>query len=402
MGGRHERRHVAGEADRRAWLLLVVLLVPLAGATVAGLVVLWPPRQHYPAPPQFQAFGGGAVVFVQGTVTAVVSTPCRGEPSQSCRDITVHLDTGPDRGTITDLQYGAGPGAPPLQAGDRVRLARGAHPSTGAPVYLYDDIVRDLPLGLLAGLFALVVVLVARWRGLAALLGLGVAYAVLVFFLLPALLAGKPALPVGLTAAAAILFVVLYVAHGVSARTSAALLGTLVSLALTGGLAMAATGAVRITGLASDVVTSVQTSAPAVSVSGLVLCGVVIGALGVLNDVTVTQASAVWELHGTASGLPRRRLYRAAMRIGRDHIASSVYTLVLAYAGSALPLLLLVSLSGRSVHDIVTGDEIAEEVVRGLVGAVGLVASVPITTAVAAYLVAPRARNIGRTFDHSQ
>ena len=119
-----------------------------------------------------------------------------------------------------------------------------------------------------------------------------------------------------------------------------------------------------------------------------------------LNDVTVTQASAVWELHASAPGLPRRRLYRAAMRIGRDHIASSVYTLVLAYAGSAIPLLLLVSLSGRSVHDIVTGDEVAEEVVRGLVGGVGLVAAVPITTAVAAYLVARHAGSAGHTFDH--
>jgi uncharacterized membrane protein len=401
MGRRRGPRHGAGQADRRGWALLAVLLIPLAGATVAGLVLLWPGRQHYPVPPQFQAPGGAAVVFVEGTVTALVAAPCRGDPSRNCRDITVHLDTGPDQGTITDLQYGAGPGAPPLRVGERIRLARATDPSTGAPTYLYDDIVRDLPLGLLAGVFALIVVLVAGWRGLAALAGLGVAYAVLVFFLLPALLAGKPALPVGLTAAAAILFVVLYVAHGVSVRTSAALLGTLLSLALTGGLAVAATGAVRITGLSSDVVTAVQTSAPAVSMSGLLLCGVVIGALGVLNDVTVTQASAVWELHGTAPGLPRRRLYRAAMRIGRDHIASSVYTLVLAYAGSAIPLLLLVGLSGRSVHDIVTGDEIAEEVVRTLVGAVGLVASVPITTAVAAYLVARRAGTTGQTFDHN-
>ena len=116
------------------------------------------------------------------------------------------------------------------------------------------------------------------------------------------------------------------------------------------------------------------------------LCGVIIGALGVLNDVTVTQASAVWELSASASGLPRHRLYRAAMRIGRDHIASSVHTLVLAYAGPAIPLVVVVSLSGRSVHDIVTSDEIAEELLRSLVGDIGLVASVPITTAVAAYL----------------
>jgi uncharacterized membrane protein len=390
MGGRHGHGHRAGQASRRGRLLLAVLLALLAAATAAGLVLLWPAERHFPVPPQFQAPAGGAVVFVEGTVSRVEAAPCRGEPTRTCRDISVRLDTGPDAGTITRLQYGAGPGAPPLQPDERVRLARSTDPATGAPAYFYDDIVRDLPLALLAGAFALVVVLVARWRGLAALVGLGVAYAVLVFFLLPALLAGEPALPVGLTAAAAILFVVLYVAHGISARTSTALVGTLLSLALTGGLAVAATGAVRITGLSSDVVAAVQGSAPSVSVSGLVLCGVVIGALGVLNDVTVTQASAVWELRATAPELPRRRLYQAAMRIGRDHIASSVYTLVLAYAGSAIPLLLLVSLSGRSVHDIVTGDEIAEEVVRSLVGAIGLVASVPVTTAIAVYVVSGR------------
>jgi uncharacterized membrane protein len=392
MGGRHGHEHEATQVDRRGRIMLAALLIPLAGAAVAGLVLLWPPSHHYPVPQQFQAAGGGAVTFVRGEVTVVAATPCRGDPRQSCRNISVRLDSGPDAGTTTTLQFGAGPGAPPLQVGDRVRLARTTDPSTGGPAYLYDDVIRDLPLGLLAGGFAVVVVLVARWRGLAAVVGLGVAYAVLVFFLLPALLAGEPALPVALTAAAAILFVVLYVAHGVSTSTSAALLGTLLSLALTGGLAALATGAMRITGLSSEVLSTVQTAAPRVSVSGLVLCGVIIGALGVLNDVTVTQASAVWELHASAPAMPRRRLYRAAMRIGRDHIASSVYTLVLAYAGSAIPLLLLVSLSGRSVHDIVTGDEIAEEVVRSLVGGVGLVASVPITTAVAAYFVHRRGR----------
>jgi uncharacterized membrane protein len=114
---------------------------------------------------------------------------------------------------------------------------------------------------------------------------------------------------------------------------------------------------------------------------------VVIGALGVLNDVTVTQASAVWELHAADPAAGARRLYRSAMRIGRDHIASSVYTLVLAYAGSALPLLLLVSLSRQPVGNVLTGDEIAAELLRGLIGATALVTSVPITTALAAHLV---------------
>jgi uncharacterized membrane protein len=390
MGSRHQHRHDSAPADRRARVLLAALLGPFAVATIVGLVLLWPSHRQYPVPVQFQAVGGQAVVFVPGTVTAATTAACRTDPAQRCAEVTVRLDDGPEFGTTTKLTFGAGPGSPRLAAGDRVRLARTADPGTGAVNYLYDDMIRDLPLGVLALVFAVVVVLVARWRGLAALAGLGAAYAVLAFFLLPALLAGESPIAVGLTAGAAILFVVLYVAHGPSVRTSTALLGTLASLGLTGLLAVAATATANLTGLSSDVVTAVQTSAPAVSVSGLVLCGVVIGALGVLNDVTVTQASAVWELHAVDPTVPRWRIYRSAMRIGRDHIASSVYTLVLAYAGSAIPLLLLVSLSGRSVHDIATGDEIAEELVRGLVGGIGLAASVPITTAVAAYVVGRR------------
>jgi uncharacterized membrane protein len=338
-------------------------------------------------PLQFQQQGGGAATFVTGDVLVSERTTCTGSTTRVCLVSGIRLADG---GT-TKLEFSEGPNAPRLAAGDRVRLARTTDPS-GAPTYLYDDQVRDLPLGLLALGFAVVVVAVARWRGLAALAGLGVAYGVLVLFVLPALLAGKPALPVGLVASAAILFAVLYLAHGPSARTSAALAGTLLSLLLTGLLAVLATGAAKITGLSSDVLPVVRASAPGVSVSGLVLCGVVIGALGVLNDVTVTQASAVWELAAadrTASG---RRLFTAAMRIGRDHIASSVYTLLLAYAGASIPLLLLVSLSGRSVHDIVTGDQVAEEALRTLVGGIGLVAAVPITTALAVTVVSRRRR----------
>lgn len=189
---------------------------------------------------------------------------------------------------------------------------------------MYGDQVRDLPLGLLAAAFAVVVVAVARWRGLAALAGLGIAYGVLVLFVLPSLRAGEPALAVGLTAGAAILFAVLYLAHGPSARTSAALAGTLLSLALTGVLAVLATGAARITCLSSEVLPTVQASAPEVSVGELVLCGIVIGSLGVLNDVTVTQASAVWELAAADPAIRPRRLYAAAMRIGRDPGFSSL------------------------------------------------------------------------------
>jgi uncharacterized membrane protein len=378
----------SGEADRRGRLLLAAILIPFALATLVGLIVLWPGHRQYPVPLQYQQFGGGAPTFVTGEVLVSERGTCTGSTTRTCLISAVRLTDG----STTRLEYPDGPGAPRLAAGDHVRLARTTDPRTGDPAYLYDDQVRDLPLGLLAVAFAVVVVAVARWRGLAALVGLGVAYGVLVLFVLPALLAGEQALAVGLVASAAILFAVLYLAHGPSARTSAALAGTLVSLLLTALLALLATGAARITGLSSDVLPAVRASAPEVSITGLVLCGVVIGALGVLNDVTVTQASAVWELAAADPGATGGRIYAAAMRIGRDHIASSVYTLLLAYAGSAIPVLLLVSLSGRSVHDVVTGDQVAEEALRALVGGIGLVAAVPVTTALAVAAVTRRRR----------
>jgi uncharacterized membrane protein len=389
VSGGHGHGHGggAGSAGRTGRLVLAALLVPLALLTVAGLVLLRPSHRDYPVPEQFRTPGGGPLQVVTGEVQSVEQGLCAGAERRTCRISQVRLDDGPDAGTTTRLEYGEGPGLPRLTAGDGVRLVRVIDPQTGSPAYVYDDQARDLPLGLLALVFAAVVVAVARWRGLAALAGVGIAYLVLVFFVLPALLAGEPALAVGLVGGAAILFAALYLAHGPSARTSAALAGTLLSLVLTGLLAVAATAAVRITGLSSEVLPVVQASAPEVTVGGLVLCGVIIGALGVLNDVTVTQASAVWELAAVDPGASRARLFTGAMRIGRDHIASSVYTLVLAYAGSAIPLLLLVSLSGRSVHDLVTGDEIAEEALRSLVGGIGLVASVPLTTALAALVV---------------
>jgi uncharacterized membrane protein len=372
--------------------LLAALLVPLAVATVAGLALLWPAHRGYPVPIQFSGPDGGRARFVTGRVDVVETKPCASDQSLRCVDASIRLDSGPDAGTFTTLETGQGPGAVRLAAGERVRLAVSADPRSGAGTYTFVDIVRTLPLGLVAVLFVVAVTAVARWRGLAALLGLGVSYGVLALFVLPALLAGESPLLVGLVAGSTILFAVLYLAHGPSARTSIALLGTLISLVLAAVLAAVFTTGAHLTGLSSDAAVALQTAAPQVSFTGLVLCGVVVGALGVLNDVTVTQASAVWELRAADPAARAGQLYRAAMRIGRDHIASSVYTLVLAYAGSALPLLLLVSLAQQPLGDVLTSDEIGSELLRGLVGGTALVASVPITTALAAWF-AVRSRN---------
>jgi uncharacterized membrane protein len=239
----------------------------------------------------------------------------------------------------------------------------------------------------LAAVFAVVIVAVARWRGLRALVGILVAFVVLVVFLLPALRDGAAAIPVALVASAAILYAVIYLAHGVSLRTSAALLGTLTSLLLAAVLSWSAIELAHLTGLSEDQNNEIAAYMGQVSITGLLLAGFIIGSLGVLNDVTVTQASTVFELAELDSS--RRAIFVGAMRVGRDHIASTVYTLVLAYAGSALPLLLLFSVANRSLGDVLTSEPVAIEIARSAVGGIALALSVPLTTAIAAVLAKP-------------
>jgi uncharacterized membrane protein len=250
---------------------------------------------------------------------------------------------------------------------------------------------------LLALLYAVVVIAVARWRGLRSVIGLGGAYAVLAAFVLPALAEGRPAVPVALAGSAAITFGVLYFAHGFSARTSTALLGTLFGLGIIALLADWATGAAYLTGMGDEDTYQLINGAGRLSVSGMITCGLVISGLGVLNDVTVTQSSAVWELHELAPHASARSLFGSAMRIGRDHIASTVYTIAFAYAGAALPVLILVMLYDQPLLDALTSGQLAEEVVRTLAGSIGLVLAVPATTALAVLVVkaSARARDAG-------
>jgi uncharacterized membrane protein len=193
-----------------------------------------------------------------------------------------------------------------------------------------------------------------------------------------------------------IMFAILYISYGVSAQTSTAVLGTLVSLLLIGGLSWAFTMASQLTGLDEPTQNLIAALGPGARLDprGLLLAGFVIGALGVLDDVTVTQTSSVWELRRVNAALGARELFASGMRIGRDHISSAVNTLVLAYTGAALPLMLFFSVSGRSLGQALSAQDVAVELVRTLAGSIGLVASVPITTAVAA-LVASREEPAG-------
>jgi uncharacterized membrane protein len=383
--------------------IVVALLTVIGLAVVVGAVLLWPSGAKADIPLPFQNGQGGAVSNTQaGTVVSsaladcgspsvgqvLTAQPVPGVPgSGTCLQSMVAIDSGPNRGAQTMLEFSRGPGQPNLLAGEHIRIFRQVD-QQGTTTYGFYDYERGLPLALLAAAFAIVIIAVARWRGLRALIGIVIAFAVLVFFMLPALRDGAPALPVALVASAAILYAVIYLAHGVSLRTSSALLGTLTSMVLAAVLSWGAVKLTHLTGLSQEQNNEVAAYLGNVSIQGLLLAGFIIGSLGVLNDVTISQASTVFELAHVGHG-SRREVFLRAMRVGNDHIASTVYTLVLAYAGSSLPLLLLLSVSNRSLTDVLTSESIAIEIARSAVGGIALALSVPLTTAVAAVLATP-------------
>jgi len=389
----HGHSHRAGHDDDvevRAvprTVLLSVLAAALA-LTVVGLLTLWPDGDEVDDLRGSVSFAAEGVTFPEATVEKVAPA-CESltEPAEGCGTLEVTVAEGEDKGTVAEVDVPPQVSAAGLQPGDRVELVR-TPAVEGEPATLaYFNIERSRSLWLLGGLFALVVVLVARWRGLMSLVGLAFAGGVVGLFVLPALLVGESPVPVAVVGAVAIMYVVLYTTHGFSIRTSAALAGTLGGIGLTAAIGAWAVGASHLTGVTGEEGGVLTAYAGALDFQALLVAAVVIAGLGVLNDVTITQASAVWELRGAAPTMSRRSLFASAMRIGRDHIASTIYTIVFAYAGTALLLLLVVSLYDRPLLDLAGTDEIATEIVRSLTSSIGLVLAVPLTTVIAALTV---------------
>ncbi|WUN16460.1 YibE/F family protein [Streptomyces phaeochromogenes] len=405
-GGGHGHSHSHGPAAPVSMHLrkvIAAVLIPFAAAVVVGLVVLWPGG----APGHERTGVGFDRQTQQATVTKVDKVDCKSvnasgetptgdtstaegssaqqQASGSCKKATVRVDTGKDKGrTFTEIVQPDS--SRQLEQGQEVIVAY-APDAPKELQYSVTDVNRKLPMTVLAGIFAVAVVLVGRMRGVMALVALAASFLILTFFILPAILQGSNPLVVAVVGASAIMLIALYLCHGLSARTSVAVLGTLLSLLLIGLLGSLFIDWAALTGNTDDNTGLIHGLYPSIDMSGLLLAGIIIGSLGVLDDVTVTQTSAVWELHEANPTMGWRGLYRAGIRIGRDHIASVVNTLVLAYAGAALPLLLLFSIAQSSVGTVANSELVAEEIVRTLVGSIGLVASVPVTTVLAALVV---------------
>lgn len=399
MGHGHSHRASSG-VDEQISIGTTARTVLLAGLGVAllltlvGIVAWWPPGdtidRAIESGGEAAEFAAPGVTFPTGEVVEVAPRcPGQGFPDGSgCSTLRVQVegeDEPVDIAVPPDvLDSGIG-------EGDKVELLRTPTPEAedGAEAsYSYFATERGGTLLWLAVFFVVVVVAIARWRGVFAILGLAFGGIVVWWWMLPALLDGAPGVGVALTGAAAIMFVVLYTTHGFSLRTSTALAGTILGIVLTAGIGVVAIGDARLTGV-SDEGGQILATFGVLDFQALLGCALVIAGLGVLNDVTITQASAVWELRAVSPDASRAEVFASAMRIGRDHIASTIYTIVFAYVGTALILLMVLRVYDRPLLELLNTEQLAEEVVRTLVTSIGLVLAVPITTALAAVVASP-------------
>ena len=390
--------------------LFELLVAAIGVGTIIGLVALWPGDVDAPLAE------GLAADTERAEVTSVTYEACPPPQTGQCGEAEVGLETGPEAGDTVTLPVGGGTLEPELEPGDEIRVARTepapveppasgessapnrgepAGPTAGTeldlaaqgdPTYTLTDFERRAPILWLALGFAALVIAFGRLRGALSLLGLGISLAVILAFIVPAILDGSPPLVVAVIGSLAVMLATVSLAHGWGPKSLAAMLGTAVSLGLVAGLALAFTNLTHLTGLSSEEATLLLQGGADVSLEGLLLAGVVIAALGVLDDVTVSQASTVLALRAADPAQGFGRLYGRALRVGRDHVSATVNTLVLAYAGASLPVLLILSSGEIGLIDAVNTELIAKEVVGTLVGSIGLIAAVPVTTALAALL----------------
>lgn len=382
--------HPMSWASHRVLLRIVVGLSVLA---VAGIAVLWPRAAPDVVEDVEDVEPGQTTELVDAVLLEVAEVPDPFEddfallPDAVNVAITARLE---DTGETVTFEMIDDTGQL-FAAGQRVRLAAIEMPEQ--PVtYAVADFRRERQLGVLAALFLGAVIAFGRWQGVRAIIGLGLTFLLIIGFIVPAILGGRSPVAVALVGALAIMIMTLYLAHGYSRKTTAAVVGTAAALALTGVLAVVFVAAASITGFTSEDARLANLTVGGLSLQGLLLAGIIIGGLGVLDDVTMSQSSTVFELHRADPQAGFAQLTRGALNVGRDHIAATVNTLFLAYAGAALPLLILFATGIDGFFDILTSEIVAVEIVRTLVGSLGLIAAVPITTALAAALVVAEPR----------
>jgi uncharacterized membrane protein len=271
--------------------------------------------------------------------------------------------------------------------GDQIYVIVNKSPNNELRAY-YVDYERSKPLAILLGAFILSILMMGLWKGLGSLIALGISMVMITGYVIPHIHSGEDPVKVSLIGSVILLAVTLYLTYGWNLKTHASVLGIMLSLLLTGGLSLVFVYLARLTGYGDEnTMYLMQASSIQIDPRGLLLGGMIIGALGVLDDLVSSQSAAVVEIHDANPSLGFRRTLQKAMRVGQDHVAATVNTLVLAYTGASLPLLLIFTLGNGNYTFFINSEFLSEEIVRTLVGSLGLIAAVPISTLIVTVLM---------------
>ena len=374
---------------KTSWLFPFLLLI---GATVYTLIT----REQLP--------GDGFATFGADTVRAEVNQIIDegdidlGGFTQKYQVARITILEGEYAGIPMEIDYGKRQVRSDdymLKAGDKIIVTISKTQDNVVNAY-FVDYVRITPILWLTLFFAIAIVLISQWKGIRALLSMVFSLYIIIGYIIPHILNGEDPLTISIIGSIILLGVSLYLTYGWTLKTHAAVISMVLVLIITGALAGLFVVFAKLNGSGDEnVMYLMQLSNTPINLRGLFLGGLIIGALGVLDDLVTTQAAAVFELHHANHDLGFRRLYSSAMRIGQDHVAATVNTLVLAYAGASLPMLLMFSLGHGDYGYIVNFSFVAEEIVRTLVGSLGLIAAVPLTTVIAIFF-AQRADSLGK------
>ncbi|RJP51920.1 MAG: YibE/F family protein [Anaerolineaceae bacterium] len=372
----------------RSWLFPFLLLIGVLAYTLLT---------------QAQLPGEGFATFGADTVRAEVLQIIEegqidlGGNLQTYQVARVNILEGQYEGIMMEIDYGRRQVRSDdylLKPGDKILVSISKTPENVVNAY-FADYVRTTPILWLTVIFALAIIFISQWKGVRALISMAFSLYVIIGYIIPQILTGNDPLRVSIVGSALLLGVTLYLTYGWTLKTHAAVLSMVIVLLLTGALSGLFVVFAKLNGSGDEnVMFLMQLMETPINLRGLLLGGMIIGALGVLDDLVTTQASAVFELHHANPSLGFRGLYNASMRIGQDHVAATVNTLVLAYAGASLPMMLMFSLGQGDYGYLINFSFIAEEIVRTLVGSLGLIAAVPITTSIAIFL-AQRAESLG-------
>lgn len=374
------------QSSRLGWIAGAVLAVTIF-AVLAAVV-----GRDSPAS-QEQDLAPGETRVLRARIVEILEegTVDQGEFSQPFQRLRLRITTGPLAGQEVAVDYGlmiTTNQARLFREGDRV-LVDHTRTIEGQDFFTVTDFVRTSPLLWLSLVFVAATLLLSGWQGLRSVIGMGVSLLVIVAFIVPQILQGQNPIVIAILGSVVMMGISLYLVYGWKGKTHVAVVGLFTSLVLTGLLAIWFVGWTRLSGFGAEEAAFLQMAGVQLDTRGLLLAGIIIGTLGALDDIAIGQSSAIFELSAANPLLEWKALFRHGMTIGRDHIAAMVNTLLLAYVGAALPLVLLFSVYTESLGITVNREIIAEEIVRTLVGSLGLLAGVPVTSLIAA-LVARR------------